>query len=359
MGRIRMNVRSVLSATRDAASRFFSGVQPSGGAFPRLRIAGIVDEFTRACLSPEVTWLDVDARGWRVQLPAFRPQILFVESAWRGVRDSWKRRLATYPDHSDDTLHGVLRWCKRNGVPTVFWNKEDPVHFERFIARARLFDFVFTTEEECIGAYRREGLSHDRLHTLLFAAQPTLHHPPRTDAKRENVVCFAGSYGESELAERRQYLEALLDAGTAFDLRILDRNWKATGTAKAYPERYRPYLRPGVDYRELARLQQRYKVFLNVNAVRTSRTMFSRRVFELLASGAAIVSSPNAGITELFGDTVAIAATREQAMAAIQRLLDDTAHFTTVTRRGIEQITTQHTYANRLRQISSTIGLSL
>ncbi len=344
-----------MTAWRDAAAGLIFGTKPQRGAYPRLRVAAIVDEFTRSCLAPEVTLLDVDARGWRLQLPVFKPQLLFVESAWRGVRDSWKRRVASDPNHDDTTLATIVRWCGRHHVPTVFWNKEDPVHFDRFIDRARLFDHVFTTEEACIDAYHRAGLAAGHVHPLLFAAQPTLHHPG--DTKRENVVCFAGSYGEAELDERRRDLEILLDGASTFDLRILDRNAHSPNDPKAFPERYRRFVRPGVPYQELSALQRRYKVFLNVNAVRASRTMFSRRVFELLASGAAVVSSPNAGISELFGDTVAIADTREDAEAAIRRLLDDESHFAAVTARGIELVTAGHTYAHRIAQMCRAIGL--
>jgi len=339
--------------TLDRAARFLFGSRPAGAPrFGDLRVATIVDEFTQACLEPEITQLAIDARAWRVQLPAFRPQLLFVESAWRGVRDSWKQRIASYPDRHDDTLETIVRWCRRRDIPTVFWNKEDPVHFDRFVHAARRFDHVFTTEVACIDAYRRRGLAADRVHPLLFAAQPALHHPGT--GVREDVVCFAGSYGEAELAARRADLEILLDAAAAFDLRILDRQRTATN---AFPARFQRFVRPGVGYRELAELQRRYKVFLNVNAIRDSRTMFSRRVFELLASGAAVVSSPNDGVRELFGDVVAIADDRASTTAAIRRFLEDDAHREATAARGIERVAAAHTYEHRIGEVCATIGL--
>ena len=336
---------------RARATRFLFGeTPPNSPPFGRLRVATIVDDFTRACLEPEVTLLAVDARVWRVQLPAFRPQLLFVESAWRGVHDSWKKRIASYPSHHDDTLAAVVAWCRKRSIPTVFWNKEDPVHFDRFVQRAKLFDHVFTTEVDCVDRYRTAGVPRARV--LMFAAQPALHHPGATN--REDVVCFAGSYGEAELGARRADLELLLDAASGFDLRILDRQ---RHVANAFPSRFQPFVRPGVDYRELAELQRRYKVFLNVNALRDSRTMFSRRVFELLASGAAVVSTPNEGIRELFGDVVAIATDRDHATSAIRRLLEDDTHREDVAARGIARVIAGHTYAQRVHEVCSAVGL--
>jgi glycosyltransferase involved in cell wall biosynthesis len=159
----------------------------------------------------------------------------------------------------------------------------------------------------------------------------------------------------AELGARRTDLEFLLDAASQFPLRILDR--QAGATNNSFPERYRRFVRPGVDYRALASLQRRYKVFLNVNAIRDSRTMFSRRVFELLASGAAVVSSPNAGISELFGDVVAIANDRDEATAAIRRFLEDSAHREAVAAREIERVAAAHAHAHRVREVCRAVGL--
>lgn len=342
-----------MTTLRHRAVRFLSGEHPMQPArYADLRVATIVDPFTRACLEPECTLLAVDARTWRLQLATFSPQLLFVESTWRGAHDSWKKKLASYPDHHDETLFEVVRYCRRRSIPTVFWNKEDPVHFDRFVETAKHFDQVFTTELACVERYRAAGIS--RVATLLFAAQPALHFP--TTQPRDNVVCFAGSYGEAELGARRLDLEVLLDAATAFPLRILDR--QAGAANNSFPERFRRFVQPGVDYHALAELQRRYKVFLNVNAIRDSRTMFSRRVFELLASGAAVVSSPNTGIAELFGDVVAIASDQERAAYEIRRFLEDDGYRKMIAKRGIEYIAAAHTYTHRLAEVCDAVGLA-
>ena len=317
----------------------------------RLRVAAVVDPFTEACLAPEVTLRNLDARTWRIEVPFFRPDLLFVESAWRGHRDSWRRRVASYPGHRDDTLGKLVAYCRKKGIPTAFWNKEDPVHYDRFLASARLFDVVFTTDSDRVPAYERDcGVP---AHALLFAAQPALHFPG--SGLRERAVCYAGSFGEPEFTRRRADLEILLDAAAEHSLVILDRN--ATPD-KAFPPRFQPHVRPPVDYRVLAEEYRRYAVFLNVNTVRDSPTMFSRRVFELMACGTAVVSGPGAGMQALFGDIVAVACDRETARAAITRLLDDPDHRREVTTRGVQVIAERHTYAHRVAELRQAIGLT-
>ena len=48
----------------------------------------------------------------------------------------------------------MLNYCRSRGIPTVFWNKEDPPHFDDFIGAAKEFDFVFTTDADCVPMYR-------------------------------------------------------------------------------------------------------------------------------------------------------------------------------------------------------------
>ena len=70
----------------------------------------------------------------------------------------------------------ILNWAKDMKCPTIFWNKEDPVHFKSFLNVAKLFDYVFTTDIDCIQRYKN-ALDHDRVYLLPFAVQPKLHNP--------------------------------------------------------------------------------------------------------------------------------------------------------------------------------------
>ena len=71
----------------------------------------------------------------------------------------------------------ILDDCHEKGIPTVFWNKEDPVHFSDrindFIRTSALFDYVFTTAVECVDLYIRDvGVPYADV--LPFAVQPKL-----------------------------------------------------------------------------------------------------------------------------------------------------------------------------------------
>ena len=102
-----------------------------------------------------------------------RIDFLFVESAWNG-----KFRLLAIPAHR---LQGagrravrLVEWCRAHGIPTVFWNKEDPPHYDDFLPAARLFDHVFTSDSDRIADYVRD-LGHHRV-----AVFPSPRSPPST-----------------------------------------------------------------------------------------------------------------------------------------------------------------------------------
>ena len=66
------------------------------------------------------------------------------------------------------------------------------MHFDRFIDSAKLFDHVFTVDENCIPKYKAVMGEDASVHTLMFAVQPKFHsfdgfHFNRGDAS-ENVI---------------------------------------------------------------------------------------------------------------------------------------------------------------------------
>ncbi len=85
----------------------------------------------------------------------------------------------------------------------------------------------------------------------------------------------------------------------------------------------------------------------------------SCRPFELASAGAAIVSSPYDGLERWFepGSELLIVNSRDEAVAAYRRLLDDPAQAEELGRRARERVLDEHTYRHRARQILELVGL--
>jgi hypothetical protein len=279
-----------------------------------LRVAVVLDHFSRAAFQYEFAAVDVPAVGWETILEDYQPHLLFVESAYSGHDGGWAGRIARFGQPSPQ-LDGLVDWCRRRKIPTVFWSKEDPINHDWFTASAALFDHVFTVDSNMVDRYRSR-LGHDRVGVLQFSAQPVIHHPPVDDELRTGDVAFAGSYYAAKHPERREQMEMLLDAAAEFGLHIFDRMDRQGDPRFAWPEKYRPYIVGSLTYPQTLEAYRRYRTFINVNTVVDSPTMCARRVYELMASGTRVVSGPSLALD---GVPVEIATTTQEARAILSR----------------------------------------
>ncbi|WP_130648630.1 glycosyltransferase family protein [Egicoccus halophilus] len=355
---VELTVDEELPVVTGMRPRAIDPVEPV--AVADLRVAGILDTFTRACVAPEVDLVTFSPESWRDQLEQRPPHLLFVESAWQGNDGSWQYRIGQYDDvasigHPD--LAALTAWCRDRGVPTVFWNKEDPIHFDRFRRASTLFDVVLTTDAERVPEYTRLQLqSAEIVEALPFAAQPVLHHPTGGMGVRDPRPAFAGTYYKQRHEARKRSLEQLLDAARAFDLVIYSRTHGDGDPSTGFPERFDPYVVGGLPYDEMVRHYRRHRLFLNTNSVVSSPTMFSRRVFELLACGTPVVSTPSLGLSTMLGDVVDVVDDEEAAHAAIRRLAEDDDWWRRRSLAGLERVMSAHTYAHRLAQVGRWCG---
>lgn len=249
----------------------------------------------------------------------------------------------------------IAGFRKRN-VPTIFWNKEDPVHFDAFLEAARRCDVILTTSAESLARYRSQTSA--RTEVMQFAAEDSLHNP-QGSSQRNGKVCFAGSYYAEGFESRQGGQAMLLDAAKDVGLDIYDRNHRAVAPRGefAFPEAYTQYIRGRLDFQSLSRKYREYQVFLNVNSVSDSATMFSRRVFELLACGTPVISTWSRGIEETFGsDLVWQVRDHYEAIEALRVLTTDSVEWRRRSLRGIRAVLAQHTFRHRFAQILSLVG---
>ena len=144
-----------------------------------LKIACILDEFSEYCFKYECILHPLHALHWRQQLEHHPPDLLFVESAWKGTAGSWSKKIQHAQLDPEQSLRKLVAFCRDKKIPTVFWNKEDPTNFAHFIEAAKLFDTMFTTDANAIPSYQYL-LDHKRVWALPFAAQPRIHYPRST-----------------------------------------------------------------------------------------------------------------------------------------------------------------------------------
>lgn len=313
--------------------------------------AVVLDEFSALALGYEWRQTAVTPDGWRTALAADRPDLLFVESAWHGNDDAWRLHLTGGPS---EELQALVAWCREQGIPTVFWNKEDPPNYDVFLDTARIFDQVFTVDADRLPHYRRD-LGHDRVDLLPFAAQPVLHNPVRRGAGRAHPVAFAGTWFADKHPERREQLAWLLGPARDHGLHIWSR-MLSEDKRYQFPRALAPHVVGSLPYRQMLAGYTTYKTFLNVNTVTQSKTMCSRRLFELSAAQTAVVSTPSAAIAPVFGDDVEVVHDAEETGAALDLLL---GHDDLRERRALRAHRTvhdDHLYEHRIATVLRAVG---
>lgn len=214
---ITLALRSLMG---DDANRFLTYSVPQNDPAKR-SVVGILDEFSSQCFSPDLQFFPVARQDIAVALDALQPEYVFVESAWNGNGGSWLYQI-TSPTGPKQALYNLVQECRRRAIPTVFWNKEDPPHFEEFLGAAREFDYVFTTEESLLDQYA-DAAGHGNVGVLQFAAQPHIHSPQQVEGFRQGNIAFAGQYFVHKFKERRDQMDMLFPASQELGFSIYSR----------------------------------------------------------------------------------------------------------------------------------------
>ncbi|RCK69143.1 glycosyltransferase [Desertihabitans brevis] len=276
---------------------------PSVGS---LRVGLVADEFTTATLRGTVDVVPLDRGAWREQLAGL--DLVFIESAWNGNGGQWHRGVGYYSPEEHRDLAELLEQARRDEIPSIFWNKEDPVHFNRFVRTAAMCDHVFTTDADRVVPYLEASQAVGVVRTassLPFYAQPAIHNPLPSSRPFETTVAYAGTYYGDRYPERSKQLVKLLEAAEPIGLAIYDRQAAIPDSPYHFPADLRPAVRGALPYDEVLDSYKSHLANLNVNSVTGSPSMFSRRVVEVAASGGVVLSGPGRGITETFGTAIA------------------------------------------------------
>ncbi|XDZ51453.1 glycosyltransferase [Neisseriaceae bacterium CLB008] len=320
-----------------------------------LVVASILDEFTTECLTHEVNLIKLTLEGWRHQLEIYKPDFLLVESCWRGNDGEWGA--LTKGSGGGKKLSGLLRYCKDSNIPTVFWNKEDPPHYDKFGPMAKFFDLAITTDINMTMRYKEDyGVD---VYPLSFAAQPRIHNPKARSPRSDKAV-FAGSYYSDKPKRSLDFNEIMSQvrkSGIEYD--IYDRNYNKNIEKFSFPEVYKKNIVGNLAPNEVWKAHQGYKYQINMNTVQDSPTMFARRVYESLASGTPVISNDSVGMRELFDDIVIVGDSEVSISSKLRLLEESTESYYELARRGVRAVMRKHTYGHRMKSICQWLGIDV
>ncbi len=264
------------------------------------------------------------------------PRFLLIESIWENW-GRWKRK----PKKQFAFLEQLIERYRSHGIPTVFWSKEDPPHFERFLPWATLCDLVLTTDVNCVPKYRERGCQ--AVHPMIFAAQPAIH---KNYFPQEKTVCFAGSWNKHH-PTRVEGVEALIDP-------LLDRGLEIFSRMGKWPQTYRGHIVGAYPYEELLRKYSAYQIGLSISSVRESPTMFPRRVLEMSCAGLLVLSDRCRGVTTQFPD-IPCSTSARKTLEVVDYYTQHESERIELASKIRSQIIGAHTYRHRVEYIESLL----
>lgn len=345
----------------EAHRRAVNGAVPaSGRRLSELTVGIIADEFTLEGMRGETSLVELRPESWRQQIDAQPLDALLVESAWEGVDNLWKQKVGYYDDERFSTLKAILEHCNRTGVPTIFWNKEDPVHFNRFSVTAAHFDHLFTTDSDCIRRYKAGAGPRQRTAaSLAFYAQPRLHNIVPSDRPYDHSVAYAGSFYGDRYRARSEELATILDVAKTHGLSIYDRQHLNPESPYRFPDHLARYVRGGLNYVEMVDAYKSHPVHINVNSVDGSPTMFSRRVMEAAASGSAVLSGSGVGVEHVMNGLVPVIEGSEDIDLLVTEWMNNEPSRIRDAWLAYRHVHRGHTAAHRLAYVLRTAGLTV
>jgi glycosyltransferase involved in cell wall biosynthesis len=280
-----------------------------------MNVLSICDEFTIKNIrslfrtdyisSDKVDDIDVD-----------KYSLLFCESCWHGLENSWTYEFSNYGLRNHGTrIRKLVMKFKEKGIPTIFYNKEDPISYYDFRNVAGLFDMIITTADECIERYKRLYPEIEVV-SLPFLINPKIHNPINSSNKMPRVG-YPGSYYK-KFNNRCLSMEKTIRKLSRFiRVEVYDRqytlnklcyqvsNYKMYQNMYEFPNNLTKYVYPRLTYMNVINdVYKRYKYCLNFNTVKDSKTMCSRRAIELAGCGTNIISDESVALKKIFGNKV-------------------------------------------------------
>ncbi|SFK18349.1 Spore maturation protein CgeB [Halobacillus dabanensis] len=281
--------------------------------------------------------------------------IFFVATTWKGLNREW-RGVANSKSNRRKELYEMIDFFKQDGVKIVFYSKEDPVNYDRFIDIAKKCDHIFTTAKEVVDDYKNE-CKNENVHILEFGVNPLYHNPVgMKSVKKFKDVFFAGSWLNKYPERQKETItifDGVVDSGR--DLKIIDRNYTIDHPDYFFPRKYVKYISPAIPHDYLQKIHKLYDWAINLNSIKYSETMFANRIYELQAIGNVILSNYSVGVNNKFPNVFMVHNKRE-ATEILTKMPDEEVYQHQI--NGIRNVMSNHTTFDRFDDLLAKVGLA-
>lgn len=282
--------------------------------------------------------------------------ILLVVTTWRGLNEEW-RGVANPFSAVRKQLFEMIAYFKKLGKKVVFYSKEDPISYEKFVDIADKCDYIFTTAVEKVNDYKKD-CKNENVFVLEFGVNPLYHNPigMKKFQKRKDIF-FAGSW-LAKYPERQEDTKVMFDGiieGNREPL-IVDRNYSSNDPDYFFPETYIKYIAPSIPHDYVQKVHKLYDWAINLNSVKYSETMFASRVYEMQALGNIVLTNYNVGINNKFPN-IFMVHEKKEAGEIINSMSDEEVYSHQMV--GIRNVMTNMTTFDRFDYLMNCVGMKI
>lgn len=307
----------------------------------------LLDEATECCFEPVFNLIPADASSWAQQLDQQYIDIVFVGSVLTNSNTAWHYSKPDINGALAAPFKALLLACNKKQIPTVFWNKDDPVNYDIFIDAAKLFDYVFTVDESVISRYKQD-VGHARVYSLKLAAQQTFFFP-QLQGEKNGRVAFFDSWSSEDTPVCADNLEMLFDY--PWEKGILD-----IYGGHSLPDKYKQSIFPATSYDDInEKIYKQYSVVVNANTMGCSSPLLVEKLYESLGCAVPVVSPPVNFLHHELADIVQVVNSKQEAQEKIDRLLEDDIYALKVAAQGVRLVHSKNTFRHRFAELLSKV----
>lgn len=316
------------------------------------RVAMIADTFLYETFegTADITYVTQD----NFRDVARNSDVLILASTWRGRYQDW---IGT-TNVNGRLIREVIPEFKAADVPIIFYSKEDPPNYSVFLPLARRADVIFTSAQEKIPSYRKDCPDVEHIEAITFGVSPFLHTPVGSRRERRQEIMFAGSWLTHKYSNRQKHgrmlFDGVIDSGR--DLLIVDRNSTLGIPKYQYPQQYLDHVGPGIEHKDLMKVQRMLDVHLNLNSVGGSSTMYANRVVELQAMGSFVVSNYSLAVNDKYPE-VQLIDSAEEVPSVLDEMQGDTLY--RAQNDGLRRVWEHDTAWQRMAQLLNSVGAAV
>lgn len=292
---------------------------------------------------------------------------------WTDRPDRFIRLVETVKDYAPDyifTIHGLcmsrnlVNLLKAFGSKVGIWFIDDPYDVDDSKQRFFDYDFVFTTEEECVKFYQEKGYRHT--YYLPLGTETSFFFPEIPAEEYLSDICLLGS----PFSKRVEYVNFLAE-------HLPDVHFVVVG-----PFFENQLLTDKIDYRpqhvnpeEIRKYYNGAKINLNIHRNPTENIIAGQnlntenipaaspnnRTFDIAACAAFQLVDYRAGLAEVFDlrSEMVIFHSKEEMLAKVFFYLENSRVRTEIATNAYKRVTAMHSMEHRLKEMLRIIDTEI